>query len=192
MVKLLVGALVMLAVTAVARAEGDAPTVAASPLGFTMKDIDGKEIDLGSYRGKTVLMVNVASKCGYTPQYTGLEKLYEKYKDKGFVILAFPANNFKGQEPGTNEQIKDFCTGADSKYHVTFPLFAKISVKGEDEAALYKLLTQFTEGEATGDVAWNFEKFLIGKDGKIVGRYRSKVKPDDAILTKAIDAEIAK
>jgi glutathione peroxidase len=165
---------------------------AAGPLGYKMMDIDGKEVDLSQYKGKVVMMVNVASKCGYTPQYTGLEKLYQDYKDKGFVILAFPANNFGGQEPGTDAQIKEFCTAADSKYHVTFPIFSKISVKGGDIAPLYKELIQFSMKDAKGDVAWNFEKFLIGKDGKIVGRYRSATKPDDKGLVATIDAELAK
>jgi glutathione peroxidase len=166
---------------------------AVTPLAGTVKDIDGKEVDLAGYKGKVVLVVNVASKCGYTPQYTGLEALYQKYKDKGFTIIAFPANNFHGQEPGTNAEIKAFCTAADSKYHVTFPLMAKISVKGDDKHAVYKELTKFPAGDKKGDeVAWNFEKFLIGKDGSVVGRFRSAVTPTDAALTGAIEKELGK
>jgi glutathione peroxidase len=157
--------------------ENDA--VPATPLAFTMKDIDGKEKNLADYRGKVVLMVNVASKCGNTPQYAGLEKLYESYKDKGLVIVGFPANNFNGQEPGSNEEIKTFCT---SKYNVSFPMMSKISVKGEDQHPLYKMLT-----DAKGPVTWNFDKFLIGKDGKIVEHFPAKVKPDNEKLTGAID-----
>ncbi len=153
-------------------------TEPASPLDFTVKDIDGKTVHLDQYKGHVVLIVNVASKCGFTPQYKGLEALYNKYKDQGFVILGFPANNFKHQEPGTNQQIKQFCT---SKYDVTFPIMAKISVKGPDQHPLYKLLT-----DATGPVTWNFNKFLIGKDGKIIEHFISQVKPDDPKLTGAI------
>src|SRR5678815_1089815 len=154
-----------------------------SPLEFTVKTIDGQEKKLSDYQGKVVLMVNVASKCGLTPQYTALESLYEKYKDQGFVIVGFPANNFGSQEPGTNEEIKQFCT---SKYNVTFPMMSKISVKGDDIHPLYKQLT-----DAKGQVMWNFNKFLIGRDGKLIEHFDSKVKPEDAKLTDAIDKAIA-
>jgi glutathione peroxidase len=147
-----------------------------------VQDIDGKDVDLSQYKGKVVMIVNVASKCGYTPQYKGLEALYKKYEGQGFVILGFPANNFKGQEPGTNEEIKQFCT---SKYNVTFPMMSKISVKGEDQAPLYKMLT----GEK-GEVTWNFNKFLVGKDGKLIEHFDSKVKPEDAKLTGAVEAAL--
>ena len=134
---------------------------AASPksvLDFTMRDIDGKDVKLKKYKGNVILLVNVASKCGYTPQYEGLETVYERYKDKGFVTLGFPANNFGGQEPGTEAEIKEFCT---SKYHVTFPMFAKISVKGDDQDPLYKFLTsKETNPNFAGDITWNFNKFL--------------------------------
>jgi len=156
---------------------------ASSPLGFTMKDIDGKDKNLADYKGKVVLMVNVASKCGYTPQYKGLEKLYEDYKDKGLVIIGFPANNFHSQEPGSDAVIKEFCTG---KYNVTFPMMSKISVKGDDIHPLYKMLT-----DAKGPVSWNFNKFLIGRDGKIIEHFESKVKPEDKTLTDAIEKAIA-
>jgi glutathione peroxidase len=147
---------------------------------FTLNDIDGKPVPLAEYKGKVVLIVNVASKCGYTPQYTGLEALYEKYKDQGFVIVGVPANNFGAQEPGTNEEIKTFCT---RKYNVSFPMMSKVSVKGDDITPLYKYLTE-TKG---GDVKWNFTKFLIGKDGQIAGRFESAVKPDAPELTSAVE-----
>ncbi len=162
-------------------------------LNYTLNDIDGKPVDLASYSGKVILVVNVASHCGFTKQYTALEKLYKDYKDKGFVILAFPANNFGAQEPGTNTEIKEFCTGKDSKYHVSFPIFSKISVKGDDISPFYKhLITQDVKPKGKGDVKWNFEKFLIAKDGTLIGRYESKVTPDDKELVAAIDAELAK
>lgn len=161
----------------------------ASPLAHKVKDIDGKEVDLASFKGKVVLIVNVASKCGNTPQYEGLEKMYEKYKDKGFVILGFPANNFGKQEPGTEAEIKEFCT---SKYSVTFPMMSKISVKGGDIDPLYTDLTKFSSKDAKGDVDWNFAKFLVGKDGQIVDRFKAGVKPEDKKLIAAIEAELAK
>jgi glutathione peroxidase len=152
-----------------------------------MKSIDGKDVDLGSYQGKVVLVVNVASKCGATPQYAGLEALYEKYKDKGFVVLGFPANDFGSQEPGSDEQIKTFCT---SKYSVSFPMFSKITVKGEGKPQLYKVLTE--TADPAGEIGWNFEKFLIGKDGKVVGRFKTRVAPDNPAVIAAIEAELAK
>ena len=152
---------------------------------FTVTDIDGKPVKLEAYKGKTVLIVNVASKCGYTPQYEGLQATYAKYKDRGLVILGFPANNFMGQEPGTNEEIKQFCS---LKYNVTFPLFAKISVKGEDKHALYKFLTdKATNPEFGGEISWNFNKFLIDKSGKIVARFGSGDKPEGDKVTQAIE-----
>ena len=158
-----------------------------SPLSGTMKKIDGKEVDLSTYKGKVVLIVNVASRCGYTGQYAGLEKLYATYKDKGLVVLGFPANEFGGQEPGSDAEIAAFCS---SKYGVTFDMFSKIVVKGPGKAALYKTLTE--SATPAGEVGWNFEKFLIGRDGKVVGRFKSGVAPDDATLTKAIEAELGK
>jgi glutathione peroxidase len=158
------------------------------PLSFTMKDIDGQDVDLARYKGKVVLMVNVASKCGYTKQYAGLESLYEKYKDKGLVVIGFPANNFKGQEPGTDEQIKEFCT---SKYNVTFPMMSKISVKGDDKHPLYKYLTEApTAGAYAGDVEWNFTKFVVDRDGKVVARFKSKVTPESEELLGAVEKEL--
>src|SRR4051812_49321018 len=138
---------------------------------FTLNSIDGKPAPLSAYDGKVVLLVNVASRCGFTPQYTGLEALYEKYKDKGLVILGFPANNFGAQEPGTNEEIKTFCS---SKYSVTFPMYSKVSVKGADTTPLYKFLTEAKGGE----VKWNFTKFLADKHGNVIGRFEPNVTPD--------------
>jgi len=147
---------------------------------FTMNSIDGKPSSLADYKGKVVLLVNVASKCGYTPQYAGLEALYRKYKDDGFVIVGVPANNFGGQEPGTNEEIKTFCK---RNYDVTFPMLAKVSVKGADKAPLYEYLTS-TGG---GEIKWNFTKFLIARDGKAVARFEPSVKPDSPELVEAVE-----
>ena len=153
---------------------------------FKVRDIDGKDVKLKSYKGKVVMVVNTASKCGYTPQYEGLQALYDKYKDKGLVILGFPANNFGGQEPGTEAEIREFCT---SKYKVTFPMFAKISVKGEDQHPLYAYLTsKETNPDFGGDISWNFNKFLIDRRGRIVGRFTSKDKP----MADSVIAEVEK
>jgi glutathione peroxidase len=149
---------------------------------FTMKSIDGKPVDLSSYKGKVLLIVNVASKCGYTPQYSGLQALYEKYSDKGLVLIGVPANNFGGQEPGTDAEIKTFCT---RNYNVTFPMMSKVSVKGGDMTPLYTYLTQ-----AGGDVKWNFTKFLVDKNGRVVRKFDSAVQPDSAELTSAIEKEL--
>lgn len=165
-------------------------TKGASFYDFTMKDINGKDAMLKSYKGKVLLVVNTASKCGYTPQYEGLEKIYGKYKEQGFVILGFPANNFGAQEPGTNEEIKEFCT---LKYKVSFPMFAKISVKGDDIHPLYAYLTsKETNPDFGGEITWNFNKFLIGRDGKILNRFSSKDKPEDEKVTTAIEEALAK
>jgi glutathione peroxidase len=158
---------------------------ASSALDFTLNSIDGKPAPLAGYKGKVVLIVNVASNCGYTPQYEGLEALYRKYKDQGLVVLGFPANNFGGQEPGTNEEIKTFCT---RKYSVSFPMYAKISVKGDDKAPLYQFLTDKQANPATGgEIRWNFTKFLVGKDGKVITRFESAVEPQSADVTAAIE-----
>jgi glutathione peroxidase len=152
---------------------------------FTLKDIDHKEVNLGQYRGKVVLVVNVASRCGYTPQYEGLQKVYLKFKDRGFVILGFPANNFMAQEPGTDEEIKTFCS---TKYNVTFPIFSKISVKGDDIHPLYKFLTsKETNPDFGGDIKWNFSKFLLDKNGKIIARFEPKVTPESDPMIQAIE-----
>lgn len=142
---------------------------------------------LGKYKGKVLLIVNVASKCGYTKQYAGLEALYSKYKDKGLVVLGFPSNDFKGQEPGTEQEIVEFCT---ARYGVTFPLYAKVKVTGADKAPLYKYLT---EGDHAGksEVSWNFNKYLVDRSGKVVAHYESKVAPDDAALVAEIEKLLA-
>ena len=161
----------------------------ASVLDFKMRDIDGNEVKLDKYKGKVLLIVNTASKCGYTPQYEGLQSVYTKYKDKGFYVLGFPANNFGAQEPGTETEIKEFCT---SKYHVTFPMFAKISVKGEDQDPLYKFLTdKATDPEFAGDITWNFNKFLVDRKGKVVARFSSKDTPESDAVTAAIEKYVA-
>ena len=151
-----------------------------------VKDINGKPVNLSDYKGKILLIVNVASYCGYTKQYAGLEEIYKKYKDKGFEILAFPCNQFGEQEPGTNEEIKNFCS---SKFDVTFKLFDKIDVNGKDKSPLYSILT---DNEVTGkaDIKWNFEKFLIDKNGNVVARYTSKVEPNSEELISVIEKEI--
>ena len=154
---------------------------------FTLNSIDGKPAPLADYKGKVVLIVNVASQCGYTPQYSALEAIYEKYKDQGFVILGFPANNFGAQEPGTNEEIKTVCT---RKYSVTFPMYAKISVKGDDQAPLYGYLTKETGAGISGDIKWNFTKFLVGKDGRVIQRFEPAVTPDSKEVTAAIEKQL--
>ena len=162
---------------------------ATTPLQFTMKDIDGKETKLSDLKGKVVMFVNVASKCGNTPQYTALEAVFEKYKDKGLVIVGVPANNFGGQEPGTDTKIKEFCS---SKYHVTFMMLSKVSVLGNDKTDLYKYLTEKeTAGDFAGEVEWNFTKFLIDRNGNIMARFGNKLKPDDEKVTGAIEKALA-
>ncbi|HEX4590224.1 MAG TPA: glutathione peroxidase [Gemmataceae bacterium] len=172
-----------------AAGEKGAATVPAA-LNFTLKDITGKPVELSQYQGKVVLLVNVASKCGYTPQYEGLEKLYEKYGKDGLVVIGIPANEFGRQEPGSDAEIKEFCT---ANYHVSFPMMSKVVVKGQGICPLYKFLTSGeTDPKFAGDVKWNFEKFLINRSGEVVGRYRSAVKPDAPELVKAIETELNK
>jgi len=162
----------------------------APALNFKMKGLDGKEVDLSKLQGKVVLIVNVASRCGNTPQYKGLQELYEKYGKEGFVVLGVPANNFGKQEPGTNVEIAEFCS---SKYHVTFPMLAKVSVKGEDKCALYKYLTsKESDPKFGGEVPWNFEKFLIGRNGEVVERFNHRVKPESEKVVQTIEAELKK
>jgi len=169
--------------------EPSSAAAAKSVLDFQVRDIDGNEVKLKKYKGKVLLVVNVASKCGYTTQYEGLQETYNKYKDKGFSTLAFPANNFGGQEPGTAAEIKEFC---ESKYKVTFPLFAKISVKGADQDPLYQFLTsKETNPEFAGDITWNFNKFLVDRKGKVVARFTSKDKPEGEAITAAIEKYLA-
>jgi glutathione peroxidase len=161
---------------------------AADIYDFSVHNIDGGSESLKAFKGKTILIVNVASKCGYTPQYAGLQKLYTRYKDKGFVILGFPANNFGAQEPGTNAEIKTFCSRT---YNVTFPMFSKISVKGSDQEPLYQYLTTQSPNAAThGDIQWNFTKFLISSDGKIVARFEPDVSPESGQMQKAIESTL--
>jgi len=152
-----------------------------------LKDIDGKATSLKPYQGKVMLIVNVASHCGYTPQYAGLEAIYQKYAKQGLTVLGFPCNQFGGQEPGTTEEIKQFCT---SKYNVTFPMFDKLDVNGAKRHALYRLLAG-KDSPFPGDIKWNFNKFLVSRDGKILKRFDSKVKPDSEELTTAIEAALA-
>ncbi len=170
-----------------------------------LKTIDGRQSDLGQFAGKVLLVVNVASKCGFTPQYGGLEALYAKYRDEGFAVLGFPANNFAGQEPGSDAEIADFCA---STYSVDFPMFSKISVAGEDKHPLYNALTH-AQPVAAGsegfrerlkgygmtpnpkpEVMWNFEKFLIGRDGTVVARFAPDIAPDDDAIVSAIEREL--
>jgi len=161
---------------------------AKSVLDFTMKDIDGKDIKLKKYKGDVLLIVNTASKCGYTPQYEGLQAIYDEYKLQGFSVLGFPANNFGGQEPGKESEIKEFC---ETKYKVKFPMFAKISVKGEDQDALYEFLTaKETNPKFAGDISWNFNKFLVNRKGEIVARFSSKDTPESEAVKQAIEKEL--
>ena len=152
-----------------------------------LKDIDGKDTSLKPYQGKVMLIVNVASKCGFTPQYAALEALHQKYKDRGLVVLGFPCNQFAHQEPGTDLEIKQFCT---SKYDVTFPMFDKLEVNGANRHPLYVLLAG-QESPFPGNIGWNFTKFLVGRDGKILKRFESKVKPDSPEVIQAIEAALA-
>ncbi|TNE71852.1 glutathione peroxidase [bacterium] len=154
---------------------------------FKVKTIDGEEKVLNEYKGKVLLIVNTASKCGYTPQYEGLQAIYEEYKEQGFEILGFPANNFLWQEPGSDEEIKEFCS---VNYNVSFQMFSKVSVKGDDQAPLFTYLTEVENPDFTGSIKWNFEKFLISKDGKLLHRFRSGVKPESDEMKNAIKAAL--
>jgi len=152
-----------------------------------LRDIDGQPTSLEAYRGKVLLIVNVASKCGFTPQYAGLEALYQKYKNQGFTVLGFPCNQFGRQEPGTNEEIKQFCS---TTYQVSFPIFDKIEVNGKNRHALYEALAG-KNSAFSGRIWWNFTKFLIGRDGKILGRFGTRVKPDSTKLVQAVESALA-
>ena len=155
---------------------------------FIVRDIDGKDVKLSEYQGKVLLIVNVASKCGNTPQYEGLQKIYEEYKEMGLLVLGFPANNFGNQEPGSDQEIKEFCT---LNYGVTFPMFSKISVKGADIHPLYHYLTsQESNPEFGGEISWNFNKFLVNPSGKIVARFGSKDKPESEKVVQAIETAL--
>lgn len=169
-----------------AQADDKKPTA----LDFKVKSIAGKEVDLSEYKGKVIVVVNVASECGLTPQYEGLEALYQKYSNKGLTVLGFPCNQFGKQEPGSDAEIAQFC---ETNYKVKFPMFSKVEVNGEGAAPLYKHLTsQDAKPKGKGQVAWNFEKFVIGKNGEVVARFAPKTEPDDAELVKTIEAELAK
>jgi glutathione peroxidase len=162
----------------------------AGPLGLTMKSLDGKDVNLNNYQGKVVLIVNVASKCGLTPQYKQLQALHEKYAKDGLAILGFPCNQFLSQEPGTAEEIKEFCR---ANYGVGFDMFAKVEVNGDAACDLYKKLTALdTKPVGPGKISWNFEKFIIGRNGEVVARFAPRTKPDDAEVVKIIEAELAK
>ena len=176
--------------TALTDPSGTPTTKPSGPLAFTVKANDGHSVDLSQYKGKVVLFVNTASQCGFTPQYKGLEELYKANQGRGLAIVAFPANNFGHQEPGTDEEIKSFCT---SKYDVTFDIMSKVSVKGADKVPLYQYLTSKDAGHAFGgEVKWNFTKFLIGKDGQLVGRFEPNTAPGDPALVAAVEAALAK
>jgi len=169
-------------------AAGMLPAQEKSIYDFTMKSIDGQPVSLKSFQGKVVLLVNVASKCGFTPQYAGLEALYEKYKDQGLVIVGIPANNFMQQEPGTDDEIKKFCT---NKYNVSFPMMSKVSVLGDDKTPLYVFLTDKSANPAVGgDIKWNFTKFLFDRSGKPVARFEPNVTPDSPQVTGAVEAAL--
>jgi glutathione peroxidase len=151
--------------------------------------IDGSAANLTDYEGRTLLIVNVASECGFTRQYEGLEKLHEQYVDRGFAVLGFPCNQFGGQEPGTAEEIQEFCSNT---WGVTFPLFEKIDVNGADRHPLFAALTEAADSEGTaGDVEWNFEKFLVSRDGSVIGRFRTRTEPDDPDLLAAVEHDLA-
>jgi glutathione peroxidase len=161
----------------------------ASVLDFHMKDIDGKDVDLAKYHGKVLLIVNTASQCGLTPQYKNLEAIYEKYKDQGFEILAFPANEFGSQEPGDNAQIKQFCS---KEYHVTFPVFSKIVVDGEHKHPLYQFLTgESTNPKFAGKIGWNFTKFLVNRKGELIQRFEPREVPSSEKVTGAVEKALA-
>jgi len=161
---------------------------AANISNFVVKDVDLNQVRLSDYKGKVLLIVNIASKCGFTPQYEGLEKIYKKYKDQGFEILTFPCNDFGKQEPGTNQEIKQFCS---LNYGVSFPLFNKVHVKGKEQAPLFAMLTN---NEITGksSIKWNFEKFIIDKEGNVIDRFRSITKPESKKITSLIEKELSK
>jgi len=155
---------------------------------FTMKSLDGKQVPLANFKGKVMLVVNVASQCGYTYQYEGLQALYMKYKDRGLVLTGFPANNFGAQEPGSDEEIGAFCK---SKFGVTFPMFSKISVKGSDKAPLYQFLTDAKANPKTGgEIQWNFTKFLVDRNGKVIHRFEPAVEPDSKEIEAAVEAAL--
>jgi glutathione peroxidase len=168
-----------------------ASAVSASDIGYKMKSLDGREVDLAEqYKGKVLLVVNVASKCGLTPQYKDLQALHEEYGDKGLCVLGFPCNQFGQQEPGSADEIREFCS---ANYGVKFDLFGKIDVNGDGACELYKHLTALdTQPKGAGKIGWNFEKFLVGRDGKVVARFEPRTKPTEPLVIQAIEAELGK
>jgi glutathione peroxidase len=185
----LAGLAVMLVVAPLAMVSAADPSKKTSVLDFHVKDIEGKDVDLASYKGKVLLIVNTASQCGLTPQYKDLEGLYEKYKAQGFEILAFPANEFGKQEPGTNEEIKEFCS---TKYNVSFPLFSKIVVKGKGIDPLYEFLTSDSSNpKFAGEIKWNFNKFLVNRKGEVIARIEPREKPTTEPVISAIEKALA-
>jgi len=186
------GILVFSNATPAEETAGSDKAVAKTPaaLNFKVQSLEGKDVDLAQYQGKVVLVVNVASKCGLTPQYKALESLYEKYKGQGLVILGFPCNQFHGQEPGAAEEIRKFCT---INYKVTFPLMAKVEVNGAGACDLYKHLKALdTKPKGAGEVTWNFEKFVIGRNGDVVARFQPRTTPDSPEVVSTIERELAK
>lgn len=187
--RILAGLLTAVVFAVGAVADDNKRATVTGSLGFKLQGIDGKEVDLGQYKGKVVLLVNVASECGYTPQYKGLQELYEKFGKDGLVVIGVPSNDFGRQEPGTNADILKFCQ---SSYKVTFPMLAKVAVKGADKVPLYQFLTaKDTNPKFAGEVGWNFEKFLIGRDGQVAGRFKSGVEPMSDELVKGVQKELA-
>lgn len=164
-------------------ASAPAPSEAAA-IDQTVTTLGGEELDLSTYRGRPMLIVNTASKCGYTPQYAGLQRLHERFKDRGLVVIGFPSNDYGGQEPGTNAQIGKFCR---INYGVTFPMMAKVHTKGPDQAPIYRTLTEQTPEGIRGEIRWNFTKFLVDRDGQVVARFESAVEPEDPQVITAIE-----
>lgn len=189
-VTLLLLAVVALPGCAASRATEQKPAKVSKPLSFTMKSLNGKDVDLSTYQGKVVLIVNVASKCGLTPQYDQLQALHDKYAEDGLAILGFPCNQFLGQEPGTAEEIREFCR---VNYGVKFDMFAKVEVNGDGACDLYKTLTTLdTKPVGAGKISWNFEKFIVGRNGEVVARFSPRTRPDAPEIIKVIEAEVAK
>jgi glutathione peroxidase len=182
-------AFVLISILPAITTASDSAKKPASVLDFHVKDIDGKEIDLARYHGKVLLVVNTASQCGYTPQYKDLEAVYEKFKEQGFDVLAFPANEFGAQEPGSDEQIKEFCS---AKYHVSFPLFSKIVVKGKEIHPLYEFLTsESTNPKFAGQISWNFTKFLVNRKGEVIGRFQPGDNPSSQKVVELVEKSLA-